>query len=54
MRPMIEPIRCVWQSPREGVVEATVVVDLGSRCRAVAIRLESYRGRWRAQRLHVL
>lgn len=54
MRPKIEPIRCIWQSPREGVVESTVIVDLGSRCRAVAIRLESYRGRWRAQRLHVL
>lgn len=54
MRPTINPIRCLWQSPREGVIESTVIVGLGNRFRAVAIRLESYRGRWRAERLSVL
>lgn len=53
-RPMIEPKSCHWQSPRPGVVEATVLVDLGPRVRAVVIRLEAFRGRWRAERLHVL
>lgn len=53
-RPMIETKACLWQSPRAGVVEATVLVDLGTRVRAVAIRLEAFRGRWRAERLHVL
>lgn len=53
-RPMIETRTCLWQSPRPGVVEATVLVDLGARVRAVVIRLEAFRGRWRAERLHVL
>ena len=50
----VRPIACHWQSPREGVVEAAVVIDLGSRSRAVSIRLEEFRGRWRAERLTVL
>ncbi|MGO1545365.1 MAG: Rv3235 family protein [Gulosibacter sp.] len=53
-RPMIETRSCHWQSPRPGVVEATVLIDLGTRVRAVAIRLEVFRGRWRAERLNVL
>ncbi|WP_254910356.1 Rv3235 family protein [Gulosibacter sp. 10] len=53
-RPVIETRACLWQSPRSGVVEATVLVDLGPRVRAVVIRLEEFRGRWRAERLHVL
>ena len=53
-RPKIETTTCLWQSPRPGVVEATVLVDLGQRVRAVAIRLEAFRGRWRAEKLHVL
>lgn len=53
-RPMIETKTCLWQSPRTGVVEATVLVDLGLRVRAVVIRLEAFRGRWRAEKLHVL
>lgn len=53
-RPVIETRSCLWQSPRDGVVEATVTVDLGPRVRAVVIRLEEFRGRWRAERLHVL
>lgn len=53
-RPNIFVRACLWQSPRPGVVEATTVVDLGGRARAVAIRLEVYRGRWRAERINVL
>ncbi|MDJ1372551.1 Rv3235 family protein [Gulosibacter molinativorax] len=53
-RPYIVTKTCLWQSPRAGVVEATVLVDLGARVRAVAIRLEEFRGRWRAERFNVL
>ncbi len=53
-RPTVRARACLWQSPRPGVVEGTVVVDIGARARAVAIRLESWRGRWRAERIHVL
>lgn len=53
-RPIIETKTCIWQMPRPGVVEATVLVDLGPRVRAVVIRLEAFRGRWRAERLHIL
>ncbi|MBN9606140.1 MAG: hypothetical protein J0G30_05970 [Actinomycetales bacterium] len=40
--------------PRDGVVEATVVVRGRSRARAVAIRLEGLDRRWRATAIHVL
>lgn len=53
-RPNIFVRACLWQSPRTGVVEASTVVELGGRARAVAIRLEVYRGRWRAERINVL
>lgn len=54
-RPIIEVLRCHAQRPRPGVVEAAVVVDIGrARARAVVIRLEEFRGRWRAERLIVL
>lgn len=54
-RPMIEVLRCHAQRPRAGVVEAAIVVDIGrARARAVVIRLEEFRGRWRAERLIVL
>lgn len=53
-RPVIEPLQSVWQEPSVGIVEATVLVDLGVRVRAVALRLEAYRGRWRAERINVL
>lgn len=53
-RLFVRPLACHWQSPRVGVVEAAVVVDLGDRSRAVSIRLEEFRGRWRAERLTVL
>ncbi|MFD2675345.1 Rv3235 family protein [Gulosibacter bifidus] len=53
-RPTIYVRRALWQSPRDGIVEATVIVDLGVRARAVAIRLEVYRNRWRAERINIL
>lgn len=53
-RPNVQTRTCQWQRIRPGVVEAAIVVDLGPRARAVAIRLEAFRGRWRAARVHVL
>lgn len=40
--------------PRDGVVEATVIVRGRARSRAVAIRLEGLDQRWRATAIHVL
>ncbi|WP_150952215.1 Rv3235 family protein [Microbacterium testaceum] len=41
-------------SPREGIIEATVIVTGRMRTRAVALRLESFRRRWRITDLHLL
>ncbi len=40
--------------PLDGVVEATALVQLGARCRAVAVRLEGLDGRWRATVAHLV
>lgn len=40
--------------PRDGVVEATVIVRSRSRTRAVALRLEGLDRRWRATAVHIL
>jgi hypothetical protein len=40
--------------PRDGIVEATVVVRGRARVRAVALRLEGLDKRWRATAIHVL
>jgi hypothetical protein len=40
--------------PRDGVVEAVVMVHQRARSRAVAIRLEGLDGRWRASSVNVL
>ena len=40
--------------PRDGVVEAVVIVNGRARTRAVAIRLEGLDSRWRATAIHVL
>lgn len=40
--------------PRDGVVEASVVVRGRARVRAVALRLEGLDNRWRATAVHVL
>ncbi|MDE0547289.1 Rv3235 family protein [Microbacterium sp. C7(2022)] len=41
-------------SPADSVVEATVIVQMPTRVRAVAIRLEGMDGRWRATSVGVL
>ena len=53
-RPHIRTRTCLWQEVASEVVEAVVIVDLGPRVRSVAIRLERFRDRWRAERVHVL
>ncbi len=40
--------------PRDGVIEAVVIVHTKVRARAVAIRLEGLDHRWRASAVHVL
>lgn len=40
--------------PADGVVEAVVMVHQPSRSRAIALRLERHRGRWRATAISVL
>lgn len=46
--------RVVVTEPRDGVVEAVVMVHNRVRTRAVAIRLEGFDGRWRATAINVL
>lgn len=41
-------------SPRDGIVEAVLIVTGRARARAVAIRLEGLDGRWRATAINVL
>lgn len=41
-------------SPREGAIEATVIVTGRMRTRAVALRLENIERRWRITALHLL
>jgi hypothetical protein len=41
-------------APRDGVVEAVVIVTSRARARAVAIRLEGLDRRWRASAISVL
>jgi len=40
--------------PRDGIIEAVVVVNSRARSRAVAVRLEGLDRRWRASAIHVL
>ena len=42
------------QSPRDGVIESVVLVDIHERTKAVAIRLEGINSRWRATSVSVL
>ncbi|WP_146236815.1 Rv3235 family protein [Curtobacterium sp. MCBD17_030] len=53
-RPLIRVGSVVVSVPRDGVAEAAVVVHTRSHARAVAIRLEERRGRWRATAIGVL
>ncbi|NBQ92972.1 MAG: 3-hydroxyacyl-CoA dehydrogenase [Micrococcales bacterium] len=54
MRPNLVVGKMTTFSPRQGVLEAVVIVHNQGRARAVAIRLEGYNGRWRAKSLAIL
>ncbi|WP_295827778.1 Rv3235 family protein [uncultured Microbacterium sp.] len=52
---VVHEIRSVrLSSPREGAIEATVIVTGRMRTRAVALRLENIERRWRITALHLL
>jgi len=51
-RPLVRALRV--STPRDGVVEASAVVQAGHRCRALALRLEGLDGRWRCTALEVI
>lgn len=53
-RPNFAIGRSVFSEPKDGVVEAVVVVRGRARTRAVAIRLEGLDSRWRATAINVL
>lgn len=49
---VVTTVRCTW--PADNAVEATVIVAGRARTRAVAIRLDEFRGRWRASSIALL
>lgn len=51
-RPTIRSIRLC--TPADGVAEASVVVQAGPRCRALAMRLEGLDGHWRCTALEII
>jgi hypothetical protein len=51
-RPMLRSIRVC--TPTDGVAEASVVVQIGGRCRAMAMRLEGLDGQWRCTALEII
>ncbi|MEA9980187.1 Rv3235 family protein, partial [Pseudomonas sp. RTS4] len=53
-RPTISIGRVTITEPRDGVVEAVVIVHSKVRVRAVALRLEGLDNRWRASAVNVL
>jgi hypothetical protein len=53
-RPVITLGNVTVCEPRDGVVEAVIIVHSRMRTRAVAIRLEGLDRRWRATSIHVL
>ncbi|HYI32526.1 MAG TPA: Rv3235 family protein [Glaciibacter sp.] len=53
-RPSFSIGRISISEPRDGVIEAVVIVHTKVRARAVAIRLEGLDHRWRASAVHVL
>ncbi len=53
-RPSISIGRVTLSEPRDGVIEAVVIVHSKVRVRAVAIRLEGLDHRWRASAINVL
>lgn len=54
VRPQVTLGTVTITHPRDGVVEAVVIVHSKKRTRAVAIRLEGWDGRWRAAAVNVL
>lgn len=54
MRPTVSVARSHTCEPRDGIVEGVVLVRIGPRTRAVAIRLEGLDHRWRASSLALL
>jgi hypothetical protein len=54
LRPTFTIGSVIISEPRDGIVEATVVVRGRARVRAVALRLEGLDRRWRATAIHVL
>lgn len=53
-RPNVSVVSAHLCEPRDGIVEAVVLVRIGPRTRAVAIRLEGLDHRWRASSLALL
>ena len=54
VRPVLRIGRITTSEPRDGVIEAVVMVHQRTRSRAVAIRLEGMDRRWRATAISVL
>ena len=53
-RPAITIGRVSINEPRDGIIEAVVIVHSKARVRAVAVRLEGLDNRWRASAINVL
>jgi len=53
-RPAITIGRVTINEPRDGIIEAVVIVHSKVRVRAVAVRLEGLDNRWRASAINVL
>jgi len=53
-RPAITIGRVTIHEPRDGIIEAVVIVHSKVRVRAVAVRLEGLDNRWRASAINVL
>jgi hypothetical protein len=51
-RPIVRSLRVC--EPTDGVVEAGIVVETGTRCRGLALRLEGLDGRWYCTALELL
>ncbi|MEJ1156449.1 MULTISPECIES: Rv3235 family protein [Microbacterium] len=54
VRPVHQILSVHCSAPTDGVVEGTVIVQIPTRVRAVAARLEGMDGRWRATSLALL
>lgn len=52
VRPTLRSIRVC--TPTDGVAEASAVIQVGRRCRALAMRLEGLDGQWRCTALEII